>query len=132
MPSKAAALLTTLFGLVGLVLAAVGLYGVLSYAITQRSRELGLRMALAAHRRTIRWVILRQGTTLVGVELAVGMLSAMGVTGLLQGLLFGISQTDPMTFGGIAILLMTVAVAASAVPGVRATRADPVEALRHE
>ena len=132
LPNRAAAMLATLFGVVGLILAAMGLYGVLSYAVSLRVREIGIRMALGARHRTIRLLVIMEGTTLVGVGLAIGFLLALGVTRFMEGLLFGVSPTDPTTFAGIGVLLLTVAIAASSGPAFRATRTDPVEALRHE
>jgi putative ABC transport system permease protein len=132
LPSRAAALFTTVFGGVGLVLAALGLYGILAFAVAQRTREIGIRMTLGAGTGTIRAWVIRGGVKLVGVGLAIGFVIALAVTRFLRGLLYGLSPTDPITFAGIALLLVGVALAASYLPAWRATRIDPVEALRAE
>jgi predicted permease len=132
LPSRAAALFTTLFGGVGLMLAALGLYGILAFAVAQRTREIGIRMALGARTGAVRTLIIRGGVKLVAIGLAIGFVIALAVTRLLRGLLYGVSPTDPITFGGIALLLVGVALAAAYVPAWRATRIDPVEALRAE
>jgi ABC-type antimicrobial peptide transport system permease subunit len=132
LPSRAAALFTTVFGAVGLLLAALGLYGVLAFAVTRRTREIGIRMALGAKTGAVRGLIIRSGVKLVGIGLAIGFLIAGAVMRLMRGLLYGLSPTDPITFGGIGLLLIFVAVAAAYLPAWRATRIDPVEALRAE
>jgi predicted permease len=132
LPSRAAAFFATLFGALGLVLAAMGLYGVLAFAVAQRTREIGIRMALGAEPGTVRGLVLRDGVKLAGIGLAIGVAIALALTHLLRGLLYGLSPTDPITFGGIVLLLLGVALAASYVPALRATRTDPVEALRTE
>lgn len=132
LPSRAAALFTTVFGAVGLLLAALGLYGLLAFAVTRRTREIGVRMALGARRGAVRALVIRNGVKLVGIGLAIGFLLAGAVMRLVRGLLFGLSPTDPITFVGIAALLVAVAVAAAFLPAWRATRIDPVEALRAE
>ncbi len=132
LPSRAAALFTTVFGAVGLLLAALGLYGVLAFAVTRRTREIGIRIALGARTGAVRALVIRGGVKLVGIGLAIGFLIAGAVMRLMRGLLYGLSPTDPITFGGIALLLIGVAVAAAYLPAWRATRIDPVEALRAE
>ncbi len=132
LPNQAAAGLATLFGALGLLLASVGLYGVLAFSVAQRTREIGIRVALGARDSQVRGMILGHGAKLAGIGLAVGFAMAAGVTRLLRGLLFGVSPTDPVTFAGIAALLMSVALVAAAVPAIRATRTNPVEALRSE
>jgi predicted permease len=132
LPSRATAVLTTIFGAVGLVLASLGLYGVLAYSVTQRTREFGIRLALGAEHGKVRTLVLRDGVKLAAVGLAIGLGIALATTHLLRGFLHGLSPTDPITFGGIALLLIAVAVAASYLPALRATRTDPVEALRAE
>lgn len=132
LPSRAAALFTTVFGGVGLLLAALGLYGILAFAVAQRTREIGIRMTLGAGTGTIRAWVIRGGVKLVGAGLAIGFVIAFAVTRFLRSLLYGLSPTDPITFAGIALLLVGVALAASYLPAWRATRIDPVEALRAE
>jgi predicted permease len=132
LPSRATAVLTTIFGTIGLALASLGLYGVLAYTVTQRTREFGIRLALGAERGEVRTLVLRDGVKLAAVGLAIGLGIALATTHLLRGLLHGLSPMDPITFGGIAVLLIAVAVAASYLPAVRATRTDPVDALRAE
>ena len=121
-----------LFGLLGLVLAAVGIYGVLTFVVSQRTHEMGIRIALGASSRDILSMILRQGlgTTLVGI--AVGLAAAWGVTRFLSAILYGITATDVLTFVGVSCLLGLVATLACLVPARRATRIDPMVALRYE
>jgi predicted permease len=117
-------------GLLGLALAMVGVYGVVSYAASQRTQEIGLRMALGASRPEIMRLVLGRGLVLVGVGLAVGIAAALSVTHLLANLLFSISPVDPATFIGVPLLLGVMAIAASYIPAFRATRIDPAIALR--
>jgi ABC-type antimicrobial peptide transport system permease subunit len=108
----------------------VGTYGVLAYLVTERQREIGIRMALGAARSNVLSLVLRQGlsTTLAG--LAVGVVGALGLTRLAKQLLFEVTPTDPVTFGAVAAVIMIVALAACLVPARRAVRVDPVVALR--
>jgi putative ABC transport system permease protein len=125
-------LLLTLFGAAALVLANVGIYGVLSYSVEQRSRELGIRMALGAHRGDVRGMVLRQALGLIGVGVAVGLAAALVLSRVLESQLFGVSPRDPLTFAGVALLLATVALTAAYLPARRATAVDPIVALRNE
>jgi putative ABC transport system permease protein len=125
-------LLLGVFAAIALVLAAVGIYGVISYAVTQRTQEIGIRMALGAQRSKVLTMVVRQALTLAGVGIAIGAVGALLLTGLMKNLLFGVTPSDPITFAGVAALLGLVAAAAAAVPGLRATRVDPVVALRAE
>ena len=118
------------FGLVGLVLATVGLYGVTGYLVTQRTQELAIRMALGGPRGGVMRLVLREAVLMTVAGLVVGVVGAMLGTRLLKALLFGVSATDPWTYGAIAVLLVIVAVVAAIVPGIRATRIDPIAALR--
>ena len=130
LPSRAAAIVTTVFGIIGLGLAALGLYGILAYTVTQRTREIGIRMALGAEERSVRTMVMSDGVKLAGIGLTIGVLIALAVTRLLRGLLNGLSPTDPITFCSIALILTFVALAASYIPARRATRTDPIDALR--
>jgi predicted permease len=121
-----------IFGLVALLLAAVGLYGVIAYHVTQRTREIGLRIALGAHRGDINRLILWQGVRLTGVGVLIGLGMSLAVTRLLARFLSGLSPTDPVTFGATAILWLCVGLAACWIPARRAMRVDPMTALRYE
>ena len=121
-----------LFASAALLLAGIGLYGVIAYAVTQRTREFGIRVALGASRRNVLALILRQGLTLVAIGLGVGLAGAFGLTHLLAKLLYEIKPTDPLTFGGVSLLLLTVALCACLIPARRATKVEPMEALRYE
>jgi putative ABC transport system permease protein len=120
------------FGLLGLILAVVGLYGVVSYAVTQRTHEIGVRVALGAKRREVLKLVLGQGLVLTGIGIAVGMGAALAVTRVMSSLLYGVSTTDPLTFILVPLLLTGVALAASFVPARRAMKVDPMVALRYE
>ena len=120
------------FGTVALVLAGLGIYGVISYNVAQRTREMGIRAALGATERTLLRLILDRGVRLTLIGLAIGLAGAFGLTRLMASLLFGVSARDPMTMLSVAAILAGVAVAASYIPARRATRVDPVVALRYE
>ena len=125
-----AATLLSIFGLLALSLAASGLYGVMAYSVSQRTREPGIRMSVGAERRDIFKLILRQGLALSIVGLFGGLVVALAVTRLTAKLLYGVTATDPVTFTLIALVLMGVALLACYFPARRATRVDPMIALR--
>jgi predicted permease len=126
------ATLLTLFGLLALSLAVVGIYGVLSHSVTERTREIGIRLAQGAQRADLLKLIVGHGMVLTLVGLAVGLLASFALTRVLAGLLFGVSPTDPVTFAIIPVLLATVALVACWLPARRATRMEPVLALKGE
>jgi putative ABC transport system permease protein len=119
-------------GLVGLLLAAIGVYGVTAYAVTRRTREIGIRIAMGAQRRDVLRMVMAQGMWLVGLGSLLGLLLAAAGSRLLQRLLFGVPPLDPVTFGGAAVLFAVIGLAACYVPARRATRIDATEALRYE
>jgi predicted permease len=121
-----------LFALTALLLAGLGIYGVISYMVSERTHEIGIRIALGAERRSILQMVLRQGLGLAIAGAAVGLIGALIVSHLMAGLLYGVRPTDPMTFAGVTVLLLSVAVLACYFPARRALRVDPLVALRHE
>jgi predicted permease len=129
-PARLAAILLGALGLLALTLASAGLYGVMAYSVTQRTREIGVRMALGADRSKVVTMILRQAMTLVVIGLAIGVTGAVAVARVVTRLLFGMSPIDPATYGGVSVVLLLVAMLASYVPAWRASRLDPLRALR--
>ena len=131
-PLRAGAWVAGSFAVLALLLAGLGIYGVMSYATAQRTREIGIRMALGAQGRDVLRLALRQGLTLALIGLTLGFAGALAVTQLMKSVLYGVSATDPATFTVIALLLAAVALAACFIPAWRATRVDPLVALRHD
>jgi predicted permease len=125
-------ILFALFAALALVLSSVGIYGVISYIVGQRTREIGIRMALGAQRKDVLRIVLTEGARMTAVGVCIGLAASLLLTRLLAKLLFGVSATDPLTFLAVAVLLALVALAACYIPARRATRVDPVVALRHE
>jgi ABC-type antimicrobial peptide transport system permease subunit len=127
-----AALVLSVFAAVALLLAATGLYGVLSYSVSQRRREMGIRAALGSTRAGLQRLILREGLTLTVAGLAIGLGAALGVTRLMASLLFGVTSLDAVSFAAAPLALLGVAAAACLIPARRAAAVDPAEALRGE
>jgi ABC-type antimicrobial peptide transport system permease subunit len=124
------ALLLSIFALAAVVLAAVGLYGVMASAVNQQTRELGVRMALGATSSGLRNMVMRQAMTVAGIGTAVGLAGAVGGSRLLTSMLFETTPSDPATLGGVVVLLLLIAVGAAYLPARRATMIDPARALR--
>ncbi|MGA8509197.1 MAG: ABC transporter permease [Candidatus Sulfotelmatobacter sp.] len=131
-PRKFSMFLLSIFAAVAMLLAAIGLYGVMSYSVAQRTHEIGIRMALGARRPDVLALVVKQGRALALMGIAAGAMLALGMTRLIAGMLFGITATDPLTFAGVAGLLGTVAFLANYLPARRASRVDPMAALRYE
>jgi ABC-type antimicrobial peptide transport system permease subunit len=120
------------FAALAMLVASIGVYGVLSYAVAQRRAEVGIRLALGSGARAVMWLVMKQGMSMALYGVCLGALGAWIVTRLLSTLLYKVSQTDPFVFGSIAVLLLGVAMLASYLPARRAAKVDPVVALRSE
>src|SRR3984885_6528866 len=119
-------------GAIGLILAVIGIYGIVSFTAAQRTREIGIRMALGGSARDVVRLILRQGVRLVAIGFGSGILAALGVTRVMTRLLIGVSPSDPLTYVSVAVLLSAIALVACWIPARHATRVDPGIALRYE
>jgi ABC-type antimicrobial peptide transport system permease subunit len=122
----------TIAASMALLLGIVGIYGVISYAVSQRTREIGIRIALGAPQQSVRQMFLREGLLLTAIGLACGLTAAAGLTHLMKALLFEVSPVDPVTYCAVSLVLAAAALAASYIPARRATMVEPVEALRVE
>jgi ABC-type antimicrobial peptide transport system permease subunit len=121
-----------LFGTLGLLLAMMGLYGLLAFVVRRRTREVGIRMALGAQSRDVVSLVMRQGVLLVALGMALGLAAAYAVTDLIAGMLYGVGGRDLFTFTAVSLLLASVAVLATYIPARHAARVDPIVALRYE
>jgi putative ABC transport system permease protein len=132
LPARSSMVLLACFAALALVMAAVGVYGVLSYTVSQRQREMGIRLALGAEPRRLRWLMLGEGLRHASIGIGIGLAGAFALTRLMQSLLYGVTATDPVTFASVVVLLGLVAVLACYVPARRATKVDPVAIMRAE
>jgi putative ABC transport system permease protein len=131
-PRRLSMWLLTVFALAALLLAALGIYGVMAYAVARRTREIGIRMALGAQWVNVLGMIMGQGMKLVAAGLALGLAASLALTRLMTSLLYDVKPTDPLTYAAVALLLILIALAANFAPARRAVSVDPTVALRHE
>ncbi len=129
---RLAATLLTVFGTVALLLAAVGIYGVISFSVARRTREMGIRIALGASRRDVLRMVVCQAVALASIGVAVGIGGALELTSVIRGMLFGVNATDPMAYLAVSTVLIAIAALAAYVPARRAARVSPSAALRYE
>jgi len=115
-----------------LFLASIGIYGVIAYSVSQRTQELGIRLALGSAPGAVLWLVLREGLKLAFIGCVIGLIASLGLTRVIQALLFAVSPSDPFTFAASGLLLLAVTLIACWLPGRRAARVDPMVALRHE
>jgi ABC-type antimicrobial peptide transport system permease subunit len=125
-------LLLISFAGIALALALVGTYGVLNYSVTERTREIGVRMSLGATKAAVMGMVLRRGLRFGTTGVVIGVGGALALARVIESLLYGVSPTDPWTYGVVSILMLAVALSTAALPAWRAARVDPIEALRHE
>jgi ABC-type antimicrobial peptide transport system permease subunit len=131
-PAAFAMVLVGVAAALALLLGAVGVYGVIAYAVSRRTAEIGVRLALGAGVADVRWMVVRQGGTVVLAGIGLGLAGAVALTRTLRGMLFGVSPTDPVSYAGLTLVMMLVALLALYLPARRASRVDPIEALRAE
>ena len=129
-PRRLNAALVTSFGLLAVIIAAVGIAGVLAFSVSARTNEIGIRMSLGADSGRVQRMILREGGTLLVIGLALGVAGAFFVAGVMRGLLFGVAPHDPLTFAGVAVLMAAIGVVACWIPALRAARIDPAITMR--
>jgi ABC-type antimicrobial peptide transport system permease subunit len=129
-PRRLNAELVSSFGILALIIAAVGIAGVLAFSVSTRTTEIGIRMSLGADRGQVQRMILREGGVLLALGLVLGVAGAFFATGLVRGLLFGVAPRDPTTFVGVALLMMAIGIVACWIPALRASRIDPAIAMR--
>ncbi|PYU57299.1 MAG: hypothetical protein DMG55_20855 [Acidobacteria bacterium] len=129
---RVTAMLSGFFATLALLLASIGLYGLMSYAVTCRTREIGIRVAVGAQRKNVLWIVLRETLALTSVGVVIGILCALAASRLVASMLFGLSPNDLPTIGGVSLLLLIVALLAGYLPARRASGIDPMVALRTE